>query len=99
MNHPIYRILKVEVVGTFSIRLEFDDKTVQIIDLSSMLEGEIYGPLRDPRLFAEVSIDPEIHTIVWPNGADFDPAILHDWPKHSKAMEAMAQRWAIAEAS
>jgi hypothetical protein len=30
-------------------------------------------------LFNQVRIDPEVHTLVWPNGADFDPAMLHDW--------------------
>jgi hypothetical protein len=43
-----------------------------------------------------VSLDPEAHTVVWPNGADFDPAILHDWPDHEAGMIAMARRWAAA---
>jgi hypothetical protein len=30
----------------------------------------------------------------WPNGADFDPAILHDWRDHEASMIALAQRWA-----
>lgn len=25
--------------------------------------------------------DPELRTLVWPNGADFDPYVLHDWPR------------------
>jgi hypothetical protein len=29
-----------------------------------------------------VQIDPEAHSLAWPNGADFDPATLHDWPKY-----------------
>ena len=41
----------------------------------------------------ELSLDPEIGTLVWPNGADFDPATLHDWPEHASAFQALAQRW------
>lgn len=33
-----------------------------------------------PFLIRPSQIDPEVHTLVWPNGADCDPAILHDWP-------------------
>jgi hypothetical protein len=31
--------------------------------------------------------------VVWPTGADFDPATLHDWPEHEAAFRAAAQRW------
>jgi len=34
--------------------------------------------------------------LVWPNGADFDPATLHDWPDYECAFQEMAQRWAPA---
>ena len=51
---------------------------------------------RDPALFKRVALDPEVHTIVWPNGADFDPATLHDWPEHRDAFEASARQWAHA---
>jgi hypothetical protein len=40
-----------------------------------------------------VRIDPEVHTIVWPNGADFDPATLHDWPEHEAVWRAKAAQW------
>lgn len=40
--------------------------------------------LRDIQLFNSVAIDPEVHTLVWPNGADFDPATLDDWPAHQE---------------
>jgi hypothetical protein len=43
-----------------------------------------------------VSGDREAHTLIWPNGADFDPAILHDWPDHDAGMLALARRWASA---
>jgi hypothetical protein len=55
----------------------------------------LYGPLRDASLFSQVQLDPEVHTLVWPNGADFDPATLHDWPEHLEGMKALARRWAL----
>jgi hypothetical protein len=47
-------------------------------------------------LFQQVRIDPEVHTLVWPNGADFDPTILHDWPEHVEALKERARQWQLA---
>ena len=96
MPHPIHRVTSVEVTGTYRLHVRFDDGSSWEIDLEPVLEGEFYGPLRDPELFAEVEVDPEVRTLVWPNGADFDPAILHDWPQHEQAMRSLARRWALA---
>ena len=98
MEHPIYRVVNLEIVGPYTLRVEFDDKTSQTIDFRPVLVGEMYGPLQDEKLFSQVEIDPEVHTLVWPNGADFDPATLHDWPKYASAMEHMAQQWAVVRA-
>jgi len=89
-------VTSVELLGSYRLRVGFDDSSAREIDLESVLEGEIYGPLRDPAVFASVEIDPEVHTLVWPNGADFDPAILHDWPQHAAAMQELAKRWTLA---
>jgi hypothetical protein len=93
MSHRLCRINKVEQVGTYELRLRFDDGVVRTINFEPLLEGELFGPLRDPGLFAQVSLDPEVHTIVWPGGADFDPATLHDWPEHEAAFRAAATHW------
>jgi len=58
-----------------------------------VLEGELFGPLQNPALFNQVRIDPEAHTLVWPNGADFDPTTLHDWPQTGPAMKLLAEKW------
>jgi hypothetical protein len=98
MAHPIHRVEHVEIVEQYTIRVLFEDRTEQEIDLEPVLAGELYGPLRDPELFRTAFVDPEVHTVVWPNGADFDPALLHDWPDHADAMRDLTKTWAIAPA-
>lgn len=95
MHHPIYRVTSVELLGDYRLRVGFDDGSSREIDLEPILEGEMYGPLRDRTLFTSVEVDPEVHTLVWPTGADFDPATLHDWPNHEAAMRRLAQTWAM----
>lgn len=98
MEHPIHRVRAVEVVAPSTIQVTFDDGLTRRIDLSSVLVGDLFGPLRDPAVFDQVRVDPEVHTVVWPNGADFDPATLHDWPAHEAAFRALAQSWEPAHA-
>jgi hypothetical protein len=94
MAHPIHRVVSFSIVGPYTLRVTFDDATAQVIDFSPVLAGKLYGPLRDVSLFNRVQIDPEVHTLTWPNGADFDPATLHDWPEHLDSLKALARRWA-----
>jgi hypothetical protein len=93
MKHPIYKVRSVSSVAPYTLRVGFDDGAEQTIDFRPVLAGELYGPLRELPLFNQVRIDPEVHTLVWPNGADFDPATLHDWPEHVKGLTARARQW------
>jgi Protein of unknown function (DUF2442) len=93
MSHSIYRVISFAIVGDYTLSVRFDDCTEQTIDFRPILAGKLYRPLRDSNLFNQVRIDPEVHTLVWPNGADFDPATLHDWPRHAEAWIARAKQW------
>jgi len=97
MSHEIYRVVSFEKVAPFILRVAFDDGTSQVIDFRPVLKGEAYGPLNDPTFFDQVQLDREVHTLVWPNGADFDPAILHNWPESSPALKSLAETWKPTE--
>jgi Protein of unknown function (DUF2442) len=96
--HPLYRVRSFERVGDYALRVAFDDGSEQTIEFGPVLAGELYGPLRDPEFFGQVALDPEVHTLVWPNGADFDPATLHDWPLFADELRIRARAWAGAPA-
>jgi hypothetical protein len=96
MSHGIHRVEHFEIVGPYTLALRFEDGTSQCIDFRPVLEGEIFVPLQDLKFFNSVELDPVFGTIQWPNGADFDPETLHDWPKYRDDLIAMAKQWAAA---
>ncbi len=93
MAHPIHRVQAFTIVGPYTLAVSFGDGTEQRIDFKPVLRGALFGPLLDPATFNQVVLDPEAGTLVWPNGADFDPATLHDWPEVSDELAARAQTW------
>jgi len=69
-------IEKAEYVSDYRIRLVFSDAAVGEVDLKDDLWGEVFEPLRDLEKFRNFSVDPEMKTLVWKNGADFAPEFL-----------------------
>ena len=96
MSHPLYDITAFESLERYTLRVAFDDNTQPVIDFEPVLYGEMYAPLRDLNLFNQVRLDPEIRTLVWPNGADFDPYVLHEWPR---VVEQLSRRLQVAAAA
>ena len=70
------RVKSVQVLEGFKARLVFTDESAKTIDLGPFLKGPMFEPLKDPARFREVRVDPELETIVWPNGADICPDVL-----------------------
>lgn len=96
MFHPIYRVQSFQIIAPYTLRVGFDDGTEQTINFEPVLAGQLYGSLLDESVFNEVCIDPEVHTLVWSNGADFDPATLHDWDEHVAELTVRARQWEMA---
>lgn len=71
------KLQEIKYQGDYRIWLKFSDKVEGEVDLETELWGEIFEPLKDKSRFAEVSLDRELGTIVWPNGADFAPEFLY----------------------
>jgi Protein of unknown function (DUF2442) len=94
MPHAIHRVVRFDIVTAYTLSVTFDDGTTQQIDFRPVLHGALFGPLRDLVVFNAVSLDQEVGTLTRPNGADFDPATLHEWPRMCAELAAQAQTWA-----
>lgn len=93
MNHTIHRVRNFRIIGPYTLDISFDDGSDRVIDFRPVLRGELFGPLQDLDLFNGVILDHEVRTLVWPNGADFDPETLHNWSEHVAALTELAQSW------
>ena len=71
-------IVEVRVLDRYRLRIRFEDGVVGEVDLEKMIQFEgVFAPVKERAFFAQVRVDPEAGTIVWPNGADLDPLVLY----------------------
>lgn len=70
------RAVSVTVPRPYLLDVTFDDGTIRQIDMEPDLWGPVFEPLRDPELFGQVRVDPDLKTVAWPNGADVSPEFL-----------------------
>ena len=70
-------VTAVKYVRDYIVWLKFEVGIEGEIDLAGSLRGPVFEPLRDLNYFRQVRVDAELGTIVWPNGADLDPLVLH----------------------
>jgi uncharacterized protein DUF2442 len=71
------RVTHVVPLDDHRLRVSFNDGVVRDVDCSFLLRGTLGDALRDPRYFRQVRVDEESRTVVWPNGLDPAPEILH----------------------
>ncbi len=72
------RVIDARHAGGYRVWLRFADGLSGEIDLERELWGPVFVPLREVAEFAKLRVEPDLGTIVWPNGADFAPEFLHD---------------------
>jgi hypothetical protein len=71
-------VTSVEVPRHHVIRVRFDDGAVRELRFEpGTAQGSLLAPLNDADYFAQVTVDPGARTVVWPNGLDLDPVVLH----------------------
>ena len=72
------RLVEARYVRDYVIWLRWNDGSQGEVDLREELDGPIFEPLRDPTYFRRFTLSTEMHTLVWPNGADLAPEFLRE---------------------
>jgi hypothetical protein len=79
-------ITQAAVVRHGVLELIFADGLSGEVDVLDRMRGPVFEAARSEEGFAEVSVDPETGTVVWPGGADLAPDTLYQrmrsgtWP-------------------
>jgi hypothetical protein len=83
-------VTSVEYIAGYKLRLGFNDGSIKVADLAGHLNGEMFEPLKDLRLFKTARLSPDLDTVVWDNGADMAPEFLYQIanPERQPAMAA-----------
>jgi hypothetical protein len=86
----LVKIVMVEKLGGFRLRLRFSDGTEGERDFSDIISagGPMVEPLRDPAFFSRAFV--ELGTLTWPNGFDLDSIALHDAMKEAGLLQRSA---------
>lgn len=74
----MHYVTSVDYVSGYKLRVGFENGSMRLVNLASELDGEVFEPLRDLRLFKTARLNPDLDTVVWNNGADISPDFLYE---------------------
>jgi hypothetical protein len=73
-----WAIIKAEPRGGYVLFLTFADGSTREVDFKPFFRGGIFQPMLDSvDYFLSYVVDEDSETLVWPNGADIAPDMLH----------------------
>lgn len=70
-------IIEVKPLNGYKVWLKFSDGTEGEADLSHLAGKGVFSKWDDPAFFNSVRVDPESHTICWPEDIDLCPDVLY----------------------
>jgi hypothetical protein len=71
-------VTKVKYISGYTLELSFSDGAEGTVDLKNSLWGPVFEPLKDIEMFKQAFLSPVLHTVAWPNDADFAPEYLRE---------------------
>ncbi len=74
----IPRVIDANYVDNYILHIRFSDGSEGEVDFENELDGEIFELLKDISYFRKFTVNQELHTVVWPNGADFAPEFIYE---------------------
>ena len=87
-------ITEAKYVKDYTIKVLFSNGKEGEADLSEALKGSVFTPLKKISAFSDFTIDKELETIVWSNGADLAPEYVYFQAfKHEPQLQPLFKQW------
>ena len=78
----------------YKVEVAFNNGKRGIADLSEALHGPVFEPLKKQAMFSSFTVDKELETLTWPNGADLAPEYIYFQAfKNDSALQEQFRRW------
>ena len=75
----LHDIIEVKALEGYKLFIRFDDGKSGLVDFTKLVPFKgIFEKLKDKKYFSKVTVNQEIGTICWQNGADLSPELLYD---------------------
>lgn len=79
-----WTIANFKILDDYVIEIIFKNGKKQKIDFESVIGKSWMQQLKDPDYFKRVKLN-DGGNLEWPNGQDFNPEALYDWPKFKQS--------------
>ena len=87
-------VTNAKYLKDYTVEVSFNDGRKGTADLTSALKGKIFKPLREKSEFSAFTVDKELETIVWSNGADLAPEYIYFQAfKNVPELQATFKEW------
>lgn len=72
------KIIEVEAREDYGLWIRFEDGTEGEANLRCLVGKGVFESWQDTREYRKVRIDPETHTVAWPDGVELCPDSLYE---------------------
>ena len=89
-----FHVIDARYLDGYKVEVSFNNGRKGIADLTDALHGSMFEPLKEKSVFSALTVDDELETIVWPNGADLAPEYIYFQAfKREPELQAQFRQW------
>ncbi len=87
-------VTNAKYIEAYKVEVSFNNGRKGIADLIDAIKGPVFEPLINTSEFSSFTVDKELETIVWPNGADLAPEyIYYQAFKNEPELQSQFKQW------
>ena len=87
-------VTNAKYIEDYKVEVSFNNGRKGVADLTGALKGSMFESLKNKSVFSSFTVDEELETIVWPNGADLAPEYIYFQAfKNEPELQSQFKQW------